>query len=398
MTSLQVPCLSGQRRKTFGRLEKTNCCQCRFGVLGYRLSGLALILPVLLVVFATHVSAFAQERKPNLSAGLISPTDASPTRLKELKLKGMNTVVVKISSHDDKSKKAVRSATAAAKDTGLSIGYWVEVARSPKLADEHPEWMASLQTHDEWRRFFPDAPKPKANEVAKTYPWVPIMSRQPFKAQRNRVVELLTDLPQAELIFLNDLQGAPSACGCGNSLCRWTSDYGKRRTTVPLGHDAAALFVKAIEQASPSSEVIPVWATECEKHDGHPDGLCAGVGCFDGICWKAYTRQLMPVAATSNRIAVLATYKQFQRDVARYGKAEASWVGFALETFETLPPKHGGKSIPASRLIAVLQGWDITPEEIAAQQTVAAAAGANGYVVAFDKIEQSWSPKVVPWK
>ena len=391
MTMLQLPLLRSRYRKAWGRPGKPNCCQS-----AYELSGLAQVLLGLLIVLATQLSVLAQEEKPKLSAGLIAASDASPARLKELKLKGMNTVIFTLDSLDDESKKAVSLATTAAKEVGLSVGYWVEVARSPELADKHPDWMASLQTHDEWRRFFPDTPKPKANEVAKTYPWVPILSREPFNAQRERVVALLADLPTSELIFLNDLQGAPSACGCGNPLCRWTSDYGERRTTIPLGDDAAALFIHAIRKVSPGSEVIPVWATECEEHDGHPDGLCAGVGCFNGICWKAYTRQLMPVAATNNRIAVLATYKQFQRDVARY--PEASWVHFALKTFGTVPPKHGGKAIDVSRMIAVVQGWDVSTKEIAAQQMAAKKAGAHGCVVAFDKIEQSWSPKVIPWK
>ena len=354
---------------------------------------------VFMIALAVPVARADENTKASkFSAAMIAASDASPTRLKELKSTGTNTIVFKLKSSDSESKKAARTAIAVAKDAGLSFGYWVEVARSPELADKHPEWMASLQTHDEWRRFFPDAPKPKANEVAKTYPWVPILSREPFKAQRERAVELLSDLPDPKLILLNDLQGAPSACGCGNPLCRWTSDYGEKRTTVPLGDDAAALFVEAIQRASPNSEVIPVWTTECEEHDGHPDGLCAGVGCFNGICWKAYTRQLMPVAETSDRLAVLATYKQFQRDTSRYGKGEASWVEFALKTFKSMPPKHGGKAIPASRLIAVLQGWNVTAKEIAAQRLAAEKAGANGFVVAFDKIEQSWAPKNVQWK
>lgn len=340
----------------------------------------------------------AKVAKQKLSAAMIAVSDASPKRLKELSSAGTNTVVFQLKSQDNESKKAIRTAYAAAKRGGLSVGYWVEVARSPELADKHPEWMASLQTHDEWRRFFPKTPQPQVDEVAKTYPWVPILSREPFKAQRERVAALLTNLPPAKVIFLNDLQGAPSACGCGNPLCRWTSDYGKKRTTVPLADDAAALFVAAVEKVSPESEVIPVWTTECEQHDGHQDGLCAGVGCFDGICWKAYTRQLMPVAATSERIAVLATYKQFQRDLARYGAAKASWVDVAIKTFDTMPSKHGGKAVPASRIVAVVQGWDVTGEEIVAQKKAAERAGANGHVVAFDKIEQSWSPKVVRWK
>ncbi len=68
---------------------------------------------------------------------------------------------------------------------------------------------------------------------------------------------------------------------------------------------------------------------------------------FNGICWKAYTRQLMPVAATSKRLAVLALYKEFQRDIPHYGGDEAGWIEFAIKTFETMPPRHNGTSIPA---------------------------------------------------
>ncbi len=344
------------------------------------------------------LAANSETPEVQLAAALIAVSDASPGRMRELKSSGVYTVLLPLRNSDDEAKKAVRSAVDAARRIGLEFGYWVEVARSPTLANEHPEWMASLQTHDEWRRFFPNAPKPKANEVAKTYPWVPILSREPFKAQRERVASLLSDLPDAAMVLLNDLQGAPSACGCGNPLCRWTSDYGKRRTTVPLGDEAAALFIDAIQRGVPKSEVIPVWATECEEHDGHPEGLCAGVGCFGGICWKAYTRQLMPVASTAKRIAVLATFKQFQRDGPRYGEAKASWVDFVIKTFESMPPKNGGEAIPTSRLIAVIQGWDVTPEEVAQQKRAAMRAGANGWVVAMDKIEQGWSPKIVAWK
>lgn len=342
--------------------------------------------------------ANARAGTPELVGALIKASEASAARLSELESTGTNTVVFMLHGPNDEAKQAIRAAATRAERAGLQFAYWVEVARSPELAKQHPEWMASLQTHDEWRRFFPNAPQPKANEVVKTYPWVPILSRDPFQAQRDRVLTLLANLPKPKLIFLNDLQGAPSACGCGNPLCRWTSDYGQRRTTIPLGDDAAARFVSAIQQALPNAEVIPVWTTECEEHDGSPDGLCAGVGCFNGICWKAYTRQLMPVADRSERLAVLAPYKEFQRNTPHYGSAEASWVEFAVKTFESMPPRHHGTAIPASRIIAVVQGWDVSAEGIEAQQTAATNAGANGYVVAYDKINQSWSPKIVRWK
>lgn len=379
--------------------ERQHACHCwsDFVLLACIISFCALIS-----VPSVRGDDFAPPKLSKLSGALIKPTDASPARLHELKSSGVNTVIFKLNdpTHDSKhnEKETIRVATAGARQAGLTFAYWVEVARSTKLADERPEWMASLQTHNEWRRFFPETPQLKANEVAKTYPWVPILSREPFTAQRERVLSLLADLPTPKLIFLNDLQGAPSACGCGNPLCRWTSDYGDRRTTVPLGDDAAALFVSTIQKASPDSEVIPVWTTECEEHDGAPAGLCAGVGCFDGICWKAYTRQLMPLAETTKRVAVLATYKQFQRDIPHYGTADASWIGFAIATFETMPPRHNGKSISASRIIAVVQGWDVSAKEIAAQRASAVKAGANGCVVAYDEIEQSWTPKVLRWK
>lgn len=347
---------------------------------------------------STAAEANTPDCAPKLVGALLKAEAASTARLNELEASGTNTVAFMINSADDQSQREIRVAILNAERAGLTIAYWIEVARSPELADKHPEWMASLQTHGEWRRFFPHARRPLPNEVAKTYPWVPILSREPFKAQQERVLDLLAKLPTPRLIFLNDLQGAPSACGCGNPLCRWASDYGERRSTIPLRDDAAALFVKGIVGASPHAEVIPVWTTECEDHDGSPEGLCAGVGCFEGICWQAYTRQLMPLAAISERLAVLTLYKEFQRDIPHYGAAEASWVEFAVRTFETMPPRHNGTSIPASRLIAVVQGWDVSAEEIDAQRKAATNAGANGYIVAYEKINQSWSPQFVSWK
>ena len=364
---------------------------------------LRLCLLAMIVVFAGMVSYGAgiedahRDEQP-LRGATVRATDATDARIAELKAAGHNTVVLIVDSKDAPAKQAIRRAAARVAAADLATGYWIEVARAPELADQHPEWMASLQTHDEWRRFFPDTKRPAEDEVVKTYPWVPILSRAPFYAQRDRVLQLLDDLPTPQLLFLNDLQGAPSACGCGNPLCRWTSDYGDRRTTVPLSDEAAAMFVKAIRKTLPITEIIPVWTTECEEHDGHPNGLCAGVGCYAGICWKAYTRQLMPVADTCPRLAVMAPYKELQRNGDRYGASEAAWVEFVVRSFATMPPRNKGTAIESSRVIAILQGWNVSPAEIAAQQSAASTSGANGYIVAYDKIEQSWSPKIVSWK
>lgn len=352
----------------------------------------------LIVLIAANVTYAAETSvaKPFRGA-LVAAHNVTSGKLRQFQDAGYTSIVLIVDgTSSDEIESQIESAKLV-KASPLELYYWIEVARCPPLADAHPEWMASLQTHDEWRRFFPNSPRPAADEVAKTYPWVPILSREPFTAQLSRIRKLLTDKPTAQGVFLNDLQGAPSACGCGSPLCRWTSDYGERRTTTPLADDAATLFVDAVQKTIPHSTVIPVWTTECEKHDGAKDGLCAGVGCYDGICWRAYTRQLMPLQQTSKTLAVLTPFRAFQRDLPIYG-ATAGWVKHAIHSFSEIPPRHGGEKIPASRLIAVLQGWEVTKAEIEAQVKVAQDVGVLGHIVAYEKIDQSWQPKVVRWR
>ena len=277
-------------------------------------------------------------------------------------------------------------------DAGFETEYWIEVARSPSMADAHPEWMSSLQGHDEWRRMFPDLKPAMPDEVVKNYPWVPILYTESFAAHLERIEHLLRDLPMPKRIWLNDLQGGPSACGCGHRLCRWTADYGPIHTATPLGDDAAADFVRAVAEKFPAAEIIPIWATECEEADEHES--CGGVGCFDGICWQAYTRQLMHLEKVAPRIGVQCFYKVFERDLPRYG-GRAGWIQFALRSFQEMPPQRGGRAIPANRLIAVVQGWDVDDAEQQSQIKFAAQAGATGYLIAKFPIAQGWEPRPI---
>jgi len=190
--------------------------------------------------------------------------------------------------------------------------------------------------------------------VVKNYPWVPVRYQEAFQAHLHRVRLLLKDKPPAKGIFLNDLQGAPSACGCGNPLCRWTSDYGPIVTATRLPADAAARFVAEVGRVAPQPEIIPVWTTECEEHD--QEGLCAGVGCFRGLCWKEYAGQLLPLARGAQRLAVLLPYRALQRDLARYGST-AGWITYAIDSFALLPPQREATAVAPHRLITVLQGW-----------------------------------------
>ncbi len=362
--------------------------------LGWVACCLVLVSPVR---FGQRASASAADRIADFRGALLPLGDVEAERLCAERARGTNAIVLSLEENSAESRADVARAAERIRAAGLGLYYWIEVGRCPSLADAHPEWMASLQGHDQWRRFFPDLRQPHADEVVKVYPWVPILYREAYAAQLQRVSELLQARPAADGLFLNDLQGAPSACGCGSPLCRWTADYGPIQTATPAGDDAAARFVQAVGERFPGIPVVPVWVTECEEHDGSPEGLCAGVGCFRGICWKAYTRQLMPVAKQAATIAVLAPYREFQRDLPRYGDA-GSWVREALRSFQTMPPLHQGESVEPSRLLAVLQGWGTPDEALAVQRTLVAESGAAGYLVAFQRIEQDWQPQILRWK
>lgn len=325
------------------------------------------------------------------SGARLAVEQVSHARLRQLKEQGVQAIVISLQTQ--RQLEAERQAIESVKQQGLQLYYWIEVARCPMLADQHPEWMASLQGHAEWRRLFPEAPQAAAGEVIKTYPWVPILSQESFAAQWERVRSLLAERPKPRGVFLNDLQGAPSACGCGNPLCRWTTDYGPIRQTTPLKDDAAARFVAHVQQLLPKANIVPVWTTECERKDGSPTGHCAGVGCFDGICWKAYVKQLEPVARQSSQLGVLLPYRSFGRDTNQYEKS-AGWIGHAVSTFDVMLRKHQVQPIRPQRLIAVLQGWDVSSEQIDLQQRRAREAGVGGTLISFEEIDQSWEPKL----
>ncbi len=349
-------------------------------VAGYLLANITAIQPAVAIA--------------ELRAVMHADVQVQESALRAAKMSGANAIVLQLDGRSDGERQREVSAARRILQCGLDLYYWIEIARCPPLADAHPEWMASLQGHSEWRRLYKEVPQPKRNvEVVKNYPWVPVLYEEAFAAHRQRVRQLLRGKPTAKGIFLNDLQGAPSACGCGNAFCRWTGDYGAIKTATPLPANAAARFVAAVGQLAPESEIIPVWVTECEEHDGAPDGMCAGVGCFQGICWKAYTRQLTPLAEQSRQIGVLLPFRALHRDLPRYG-GTAGWIRHAVRTFQTMPPRHGGNSIVANRLICVLQGWNVTAAEIEAQKKHAQESGTAGYIISKVEIDQSWDPRI----
>ncbi len=340
---------------------------------------------VCLELAATRTCPAAESQ---LRAALLAATQVSSARIQTLKEEHCNAVALLLDETDTEKQAAAASQI---RGNGLDLYYWIEIGRNPALADAHPEWMASIQTHPEWRRFFTNFPALKTNEVVKNYPWVPVLYQETFPVHLERVRRLLGGKPNPSGIFLNDLQGAPSACGCGHHLCRWTTDYGPIKTATRLPNDAASKFVLEVQKLSPGAKVIPVWTTECEEQD--KETFCAGVGCFKGTCWREFTAQLTPLAEASPIIGALLPYKSFQREADNYGPS-AGWIAQALGLFAKMPLRYGTNGVPADRLIAVLQGWDVTPQEIQNQLGQAEKTGAAGEVVSYIPIEQSWSPSV----
>ena len=183
----------------------------QMSLVGFENALVRLFATALYLVFS--VSALAADENPGrLRGALLTAETASPTRLQQLRAEGYNAVVLSLNGDSAEERQLDRSAAQRIGDAGFELWYWIEIARNAKLADHHPQWMASLQGHQEWRRFFKDFPQPKSGEVVKNYPWVPILYRETFAVQLARVQELLAARPVSKGVMLNDLQGAPSAC------------------------------------------------------------------------------------------------------------------------------------------------------------------------------------------
>jgi hypothetical protein len=354
-------------------------------ILTRRASGLILRI---LLVSAWISSAVMLSATPGATKiALLSADQASEERLLQLRGKGFTAVALILTeTNGDSDRQLARRINNAE----LELDYWIEIARNPVMADAHPEWMASIQTHQEWRRHFPEFSPISSNYIVKVYPWVPVSYRETLQPHLGRVAQLLAGRPAPRRLFLNDLQAAPSACGCGNSLCRWTTDYGPLKTASRLGSDAAAQFVAAVKNLQHGVEVIPVWTTECEEHDRQDQ--CGGVGCFRGDCWREWTAQLRSVAVQNETIAALLLYHAFNRDLPVYSQP-AGWITSALGFFQQMPLRYQPEGLPARRLLAILQGWDVTPAQIDAQIARATEAGTAGIMVVFTPIDQSWSPR-----
>jgi hypothetical protein len=291
-------------------------------------------------------------------------------------------------------------------EAGMDLYCWIEVARNPELAAEHPRWMAAVGMHTDWQRNFPNAPEPKVGEVVKAFPWVPISYQEAFDAHLARIEQLLKRAPRGwRGLLLNDLQAGPSSCGCGNLQCRWAIDYHVRPTATKVeGDDIAAKFLREVRKRAGNKAVIPVWTTECEsvdlpsdKNQGRPGtGLCGTVGCATGTCPLEFTRQWSSLISNyDGPVGLLALHSAFQRTQTEFGGGPA-WVTNAVAYVDQTLSAHGGKMISTDRLWVVVEGSASSHETVARER--AAKAGVGGVIVARAKMDQTYEPRLVSTK
>jgi hypothetical protein len=332
---------------------------------------------------------------------LVEAETVTPALVAQWKREGFKAVAAVLDERMGEA--AYRDLTRHVAGGGLELYYWIEVARNPKLAAAHPRWMATLGMHEDWQKNFPNLPELKAGEVAKAFPWVPIGSREGFDAQLTRVEQLLKRAPTGwRGLLLNDLQGGPSSCGCGNLQCRWATDYGVRSTATKLtGDDVAARFLAEVRKRVGDKLVVPVWTTECEevdlpadKHQGRPGtGHCGTVGCAKGACPDTFTLQWSALTAgQTGPVGLLALHTILQRKQTEFGGGPG-WVTNAIGYLNQTLPANGGKTIPADRLWVVVEG---APEE--ELRKLAAQAGVGAVIVARAKLDQSYQPQLIPAK
>ena len=272
------------------------------------------------------------------------------------------------------------------------------------MADAHPRWMASLGMHDDWRTRFPKAKAPSKEEVTKAYPWVPVAYVEAFEAHVRRVERLLQLVPAGYRgILLNDLQGGPASCGCGNLQCRWAIDYGVPQTAAKQGvDDAAARFVAAVRELAPDKQIVPVWMTECEEVDlpadksptGKTTGLCGSVACAQGTCPRAFAEQLRALLDShTGPLGLLVAEDASGRDVTSYG-GPGGWVTAAVGYLDGARLNAAAR-VPHHRLWLVVQGAPENSAPEAASRRAAQRLGPGMVIVARIQIEQSYEPRVI---
>jgi hypothetical protein len=205
-------------------------------------------------------------------------------------------------------------------------------------------------------------------------------------------------------LLLNDLQGGPASCGCGNLQCRWALDYGVPATaTKDRVDDAAARFVSAVRELTPGKQIVPVWMTECEDGDlpadkapaGKSTGLCGGVPCTLGTCPRAFAKQLGALTKTHGGPLGLFTAEYTCGRDARYYGVPAGWIAAAVKYLDSTHLVAQKPVLLHDQLWLVVQGAHENADAESAARKAAHNLDPGAVVVARVNLDQSYEPCVI---
>jgi hypothetical protein len=184
-------------------------------------------------------------------------------------------------------------AVAQANHLGFPSEGWLQVARDPQAAADHPDWMHCPQ-HHEWLRRYPDFPGEHPALVA---PYIGLNTRPAFEYALETAADLIRSNAWASRVWLADVQGPPMGCGCGNPSCRsWDNAPGEKVAESPYDQpeilfplEFYTTLAARLRESGHIPSLVPVLCPECERgvtidgvHD--PDGphgtdLCQGIPC-----------------------------------------------------------------------------------------------------------------------
>lgn len=328
---------------------------------------------------------------------LVQPTQMSEELLRRARAAGHTAVAIVLNETLDRQ--TFGDIVREARSAGLLPYAWIEVGRDPFAAETHLDWL-NTPWHPEWLAAFPDWRTP-AGMMPAVAPWVSVHTRAVFDYALTRIGTLLRDIPAGgdlHGVFLNDVQGGPTGCGCGNELCRsWDVSPGPKVAPSPFTHTEdyfTVRFVDAVATARPDLHIVPVICSECEigvTIGGivNPDLTalhCHGVTCGNP-CGGIYYPGLVRALADRDCVGLLSFYRLFGRDLPLYGD-EAAWCAAILDGYR--------QQNPDKPVISVLQGWDVDAAALDAQIEQSRRGGADGQLIALCPIDQSWWPVAVP--
>ena len=381
----------------------------RLRIDGLRIAGL-MCLPIL-VGCSTAATPPSEDKKDTLEPRvLLLPPGQVQERPAVYAAQGFDALAITID--DETPGEWIDDVALWTRRDGLRLYLWINVGRNPRLADRHPEWIAGMGAHDDWRRFRHEPPTPGPGQRIGVSPWTPIWYRAVLEDRRAAIRKMVE--PHAKDIagvFLNQVQGAPSACGCGNTQCRWTVDYRMPGGPEKIEGSPSTLLVEGLKKDLPGVEWIPVLVPECEKIDQddqaeHSTGLCGTVHCFDGLCWKESTKELEPLfKEVTGPLALLLGEDSFSREnradlIAIGGPSSygpGGWPRNAVRLFAGMFEKEGRAPVSSQRLLAVLEGHDTdAAERRRLLSEVAPLLGVRGVVISAGRFDEDWEPKLIP--